>query len=403
MRIGCATVTTNHQIRNVALLSMCQGIFVCGQTSLILLGGFVGFMLASDKSLATLPVSAVILGTAAMTVPASLLMRRVGRRIGFMAGALIGIAGLLICIGAVLTENFWLLVVGSFVVGFYNAFCQYYRFAVADASEPQFRPKAISLVLAGGVLAGLIGPAIATYSRNLIPDFDYLGSYVALVGVTVVAVVLLNYIRIPALSAEQQRDSGRPLQEIMVQPRFIAAVMSSMIAYGVMSLLMTATPLAMVGCGFEAVDAGQVIQWHVLGMFGPSFFTGHLIARFGLYNVMVTGALLLAACVGISLSGLEFVNFSVALLLLGIGWNFLFVGATTMITELHTAAERAKTQAANDLLVFGATAVSSFLSGALLHKYGWATVNVVAIPFIAVALVLTVMLGIHSLRTSRRA
>lgn len=396
-------MTTHHQYRNVALLSLCQGIFVCGQTSLILLGGFVGFMLASDKSLATLPVSAVILGTAAMTVPASLYMRLVGRRIGFMTGAAIGIAGLGICIAAVLSQNFWMLVAGSFVVGFYNAFCQYYRFAVADAAQPEFRPKAISLVLAGGVLAGLIGPAIATYSRHLIADVDYLGSYVALAAVTAMALVLLNFIRIPSLSSEERRDTGRPLKEIMSQPRFVAAVLASMIAYGVMSLLMTATPLAMIGCGFEAVDAGQVIQWHVLGMFGPSFFTGHLISRFGLYNVMSFGALLLAACVGISLSGLEFVNFSVALLLLGVGWNFLFVGATTMITELHTPAERAKTQAANDLLVFGATATSSFLSGALLHSYGWATVNYVAVPFIVVALGLTVMLGINSLRASRQA
>ena len=180
------------------------------------------------------------------------------------------------------------------------------------------------------------------------------------------------------------------------------AVLSSMIAYGVMSLLMTATPLAMTGCGFDAVAAGQVIQWHVLGMFGPSFFTGHLITRFGLYNVMITGVLLLAACVGISLSGIEFINFSVALLLLGVGWNFLFIGATTMITELHAPAERAKTQAANDLLVFGATATSSFLSGTLLHYFGWTTVNMVAMPFIGVALLLTVLLSVRSFRSARR-
>ena len=395
-------MTTDHQYRNVALLSVCQGIFVCGQTSLILLGGFVGFVLADDKSLATLPVSAVILGTAAMTVPASLYMRMVGRRNGFMTGATIGMLGLAICAAAVFMADFWLLVGGSFVVGFYNAFCQYYRFAVADAAKPEFRPKAISLVLAGGVLAGLIGPAIAIFSRGLFPEFDYMGSYVALIAVTALALVLLNFIRIPRLTSEEKKDSGRPLKVIMAQPRFVAAVLASMIGYGVMSLLMTATPLAMIACGFAAVDASRVIQWHVLGMFGPSFFTGHLIARFGLYNVMTVGGLLLAACVGISLAGIDFMNFSVGLLLLGVGWNFLFVGSTTMITEVHTPAERAKTQAANDLLVFGATATSSFLSGALLDAYGWTTVNYVALPFIVVAIALTSLLGIRSMRAARQ-
>lgn len=396
-------MSTSHQYRNVALLSLCQGIFVCGQTSLILLGALVGYSLAPDKSLATVPVSAVILGTAVMTIPASLFMRRVGRRTGFMTGAGIGLAGLCLCISALLSEDFWLLVGGSFVVGFYNAFCQYYRFAVADASEPAFRSKAISLVLAGGVIAGVIGPALATYTRDLIPETTYLASYIVLVAVTAVALVLLSFIRIPNLSAAEQQDSGRRLGEIMAQPRFVAAVASSMIAYGVMSLLMTATPLAMTGCGFDDRAAGHVIQWHVVGMFAPSFVTGHLIARFGLYNVMITGALLLAACVGFALSGIDFVNFSVGLLLLGIGWNFLFIGATTMVTELHTPSERAKTQAANDFLVFGATATSSFLSGTLLHYFGWTTVNLVALPFIAAALFVTVLLAVQSIRATRRA
>ena len=394
-------MSTSNQYRNVALLSLCQGIFVCGQTSLILLGALVGYSLAPDKSLATLPVSAVILGTAVMTVPASFFMRWAGRRVGFMSGAVIGMCGLGLCIAAVTLGNFWLLVGGSFVVGFYNAFCQYYRFAVADAAEPSFRPKAISLVLAGGVLAGVIGPAIATQSRDIFAT-DYLGSYVALVAVTACALVLLYFIRIPNLTAAEQKDQGRPLFQIITQPRFVAAVLASMIAYGVMSLLMTATPLAMTGCGFDAVDAGQVIQWHVVGMFAPSFFTGHLITRFGVYNVMICGVILLASCVGIALSGLSFLHFSAGLLLLGIGWNFLFVGATTMVTELHKPAERAKTQATNDLLVFGATATSSFMSGSLLHYFGWTTVNTVALPFIVVALLLTVLLSVRSFRAARR-
>lgn len=284
------------QHRNVLLLALCQAIFVCGQTTLIFLGGLVGFALASDKSLATLPISAVILGTAVMTIPASLFMRRVGRRAGFMTGAVIGIFAMLLCAAAIQLAAFWLFTLGALLVGFYNAFCQYYRFAAADVADEAFRPRAISLVLAGGVVAGVVGPALATQTRDLLAPVTYLASYLAVAGLTALALVLLSMVRIPRLSEAERRDSGRPLLEIARQPRFLAAVGAAMIAYGVMSLLMTATPLAMIGCGFPDEDAGYVIQWHVIGMFAPSFFTGHLISRFGLYNVMLTGALLLVAC-----------------------------------------------------------------------------------------------------------
>jgi predicted MFS family arabinose efflux permease len=382
------------QRRNVLLLALCQGIFVCGQTTLIFIGGLIGFALAADKSLATLPISAVILGNAIMTIPASLFMRRVGRRAGFMTGATVGISGMLLSALAVYLANFWLLVAGAIFVGFYNAFCQYYRFAAADTADEDFRPKAISLVLAGGVVAGVLGPSLATFTRDLLTPWTYLASYLAVGGLTLVALLLVSMVRIPRLSVAELKDSGRPLPVIARQPRFMAAVAASMIAYGVMSLLMTATPLAMIACGFEHKYAGYVIQWHVIGMFAPSFFTGSLIKRFGLQHVMLVGAIILVACLVTAMAGVDFENFWVGLLLLGVGWNFLFIGGTTMLTAVHTPSERGKVQAMNDFLVFGATATSSFMSGKLLADYGWATVNMVAVPFVVVAVLLTVWLAL---------
>ena len=376
--------------RNVTLLAICQAIFVCGQTSLFFVGGLIGYKLALDKSLATLPVSAVILGTASMTIPASLVMRRVGRRAGFMGAAVVGLSGMLICALALYNSLFWLLCLGALIVGFYNAFCQYYRFAAADVATPEFRPKAISLVMAGGVAAGVLGPSLAVWSRDLVPDFEYLASYMLLAGMTAGVFILVSFVRIPRLSEAEQKDTGRPLSQIMRQPRFIAAAGSSMIGYGVMALLMTATPLAMVASNHPVGDAGMVIQWHVVGMFAPSFFTGHLINRFGLIPIMLTGAVLLLSAVSAALLDILVVNFMVSMFLVGLGWNFLFVGGSTLLTEVHTAAERAKTQAVHDFMVFATTASSSFLSGQLLFNFGWELINLIALPFIAAVTLLIV-------------
>ena len=372
---------TPNRRRNVALLAFGQGLFVCSQTTMIFLGAIVGYSLADDKSLATVPVSAVILGVASGTIPASLWMRRVGRRLGFMTGGGFGVLGSLICAAAVWTASFPLFCLGSFVVGWYNAFCMYYRFAAADSSEAAFRPKAISLVLAGGIVAAFVGPELAVRTKDILAPVGFLGSYLTLAVLGVVAIGLASFLRIPDLTADERRDSGRPLSQIMRQRAFIVAVITSMIGYAVMSFTMTATPLAMVACGFQHVQAGTVIQWHVLGMFAPSFFTGHLIAKFGLYRVMLVGATLLAASAGIAVAGVDFANFWAALLIIGIGWNFLFVGATTLLTQAHTPSERAKTQAANDFLVFASTATASFLSGKLLYLFGWETINLLTLPF----------------------
>ena len=378
------------QYRNVTLLAICQAIFICGQTTLFFVGSLIGYELAHDKALATLPVSAVILGTALMTIPASLVMRRVGRRAGFMGAALIGLIGLLACALALYSSLFWLLCMGALVVGFYNAFCQYYRFAAADVVTPAFRPKAISLVIAGGIVAGVVGPTLATESQDLIPSYPFLASYLVLAAMSVSVFILVFFVRIPRLSDAELKDTGRPLRQIMMQPKFITAVGSSMIGYGIMVLLMTATPLAMLGCNHTVADAGFVIQWHVVGMFAPSFFTGHLIAWFGLITIMLTGAVLLLGSVASALMGIEVWHFIVAMFLVGIGWNFLFIGGTTLLTEVHSNAERAKVQAAHDFLVFATTAGGSFLSGQLLYRLGWEQVNLMALPFIVAATLLVI-------------
>ena len=383
-------MSVHPQYRNVTLLALCQGIFVCGQTTLFFVGAIIGYQLADDKALATLPVSAVILGTAVMTIPASLVMRRVGRRAGFMGAAVVGLVGLLACAWALQSAAFWLLPFGALVVGFYNAFCQYYRFAAADAATPAFRPKAISLVMAGGVVAGVIGPSLAVHSRNLIPDVEYLASYLLLAAMSVAVFALVSFVRIPRLTEAELKDSGRPLWLIMAQPKFIAAAGSSMIGYGIMALLMTATPLAMLACNHPVDDAGFVIQWHVVGMFAPSFVTGHLITRFGLVKIMLTGALLLLGSVAAALLGIAVWHFMISMFLVGVGWNFLFIGGSTLLTEVHTPAERAKTQAAHDFMVFATTAAGSFLSGQLLHRFGWEQVNLMALPFIVAVTLLVI-------------
>ncbi len=386
---------TSTHLRNILLLAVCQAIFVGGQTTIFFIGGLIGYELAPDKAFATLPVTMVILGTACTTIPASLFMGRFGRRTGFILGAGVGVVGAVICSVAVYSQHFTLFCVGTLLIGCYNAFCQYYRFAVADAAPEELKAKSVSWVLAGGVAAAFLGPQVAIWTRDLVPDVTYLGSYLTVLCFLLVVVGLLAFLRIPTLSQEEADAKTRSIWQIMATKKFIVAAGCGMLAYGVMSLLMTATPLAMLGCGFVDADAGQVIQWHVIGMFGPSFFTGTLISRFGLHRVMLTGVALLLAAPIIDLQGIAFLNFWGALLIVGLGWNFVFIAATTLLTEVHSPAERAKTQAANDFLVFGTTATASFLSGTLLHLFDWQVINWAAIPlvFVAFALVIWSMRG----------
>lgn len=371
--------------RNVLILAICQGLFASGQSMMIILGGLVGSMLAVDKALATLPVSTVVIGTLVATVPASLLMKRVGRRPGFLLGAAIALAGALTAAFAVYARAFWLFAFGTFLMGLNGGFAQYFRFAAADVAASAFKSRAISLVLAGGVAAAVVGPQLVKLTADAFAPIVFLGSYVTLAALPVMSALFLAFLDIPLPPADETAETGRPLAVVVRQPAFVVAVLGGMVGYGVMSLVMTATPLAMIGCGFGVPDAAMIIQWHVLAMFAPSFVTGTIIQRFGVLNVMLTGIALLAVCVAAALGGVDIAHFWVALVALGLGWNFAFVGASTLLTETYRPAERAKVQAANDFLVFGSVASASLSSGAVLHFFGWSAVQVFALPFVAIA------------------
>ncbi len=369
--------------KNVALLCATQALLFTNNTILIAINGLAGYALAADKSLATLPVTSYVIGAALTTLPVSHLMRRVGRVNGFTLGTLIGIIGAMICGYAVYSHAFWTLCLGTLVMGIYNASGQYYRFAAADVASGDFKSKAISLVMAGGLVGGVLGPETSKFTKDLLPA-EFLGSYLALIGFCVIALVLQRMMHIPRLTAAEQKDHGRPLREIARHPAFIVAVLSGTVGYGVMNLLMTATPLAMKSCAHPFSDAAFVIQWHVIAMFAPSFVTGTLIKRFGVRSILFTGVLLNFACVAIALSGVDVMHFWLALVMLGVGWNFMFLGATTLLTETHTPSEKAKVQGANDMAIFITMAVSSASSGWLFSARGWELMNYGAIPFLLV-------------------
>ena len=370
--------------KNVAVLATCQALLFTNNSTVIALTGLAGYALASNKALATLPNTAYVVGGAISTLPMSLLMKRIGRRGGFVAGALIGMIGAAICSLALDRADFWLFCLGTMVFGVYNAGGQYYRFAAADSASAEYKPRAISLVLAGGLVGGIVGPEVSKHTVDLLST-KYLGAYLSLIGFLVLVVCVLQLLRIPSPSGDTQMVRARPLKEIMSQPVFIVAVTGAAIGYGVMNLLMTATPLAMRLCGHPYSAAATVIGSHVVGMFGPSFFTGHLIRRFGVLQVMTGGALLLYVVVAIALSGISVPHFWVALVLLGIGWNFLYIGGTTLLTDACTPAERAKTQGANDSIIFLTMMLTSFGSGVLIDSKGWEVLNWIALPFVTVA------------------
>ncbi len=370
--------------RNVALLAVCQALLVSSASILIATSGLIGARLAPNAALATIPLGAQFLAMMATAMPASLYMRRVGRRNGFLTGAAIGIGGAVLCTFAIIGENFVLFCAGSALFGVYTGFGQFYRFAAADAAGSAFRARAISAVLAGGVVAAFIGPNLARATRDSIALHPFAGSYLALIGLGVLASAVLAFVHAPP-PVMIERHGGRSLGELAAQPRYVVAVLGAMVGYGSMNLLMTATPLAMSTVGFQFGAVAFVIQSHVLGMFVPSFVTGRIIRRFGELEVMLAGAALLALCIAANLGGSGRWNFVVALVLLGVGWNFLFIGATTLLTETYRSEEMAKAQGLNDLLVFGTVALTALSSGALYHLLGWRMLNLGVGMLIAVA------------------
>jgi len=369
--------------RNVLILAACQTLYMSGTSLMITTSPLIGNMLANEPRWATLPLAAHHCGVMAATVPASQLMRQIGRRAGFMFATLFGIAGAAIAGFAILQAWFWVFCLGVFVVGWFNGFAVFYRFAAADSAPVDFKPKAISWVLTGGLFAAILGPELAKHTKDLLTPIEYAGSYFALIGLYVLNLALVAQVRIPPLTAEEKASSGRPLLHILAQSKCALAVCCAFIAYGVMSLLMTSTPLAMQACGFSFDESATVIQAHIIGMFAPSFFTGNLIRKFGTMRIILVGVLINIVCVCVDLEGIGFYNFSIGLFLLGIGWNFMFIGATSLLTETHTPSERAKVQGFNDFLIFGTITMAAVGSGNLLYFFGWETVNYGVLPFLA--------------------
>lgn len=372
--------------RNVLILALCQAV-VWSSASVMIISSALAAKLLADESLATLPLGIQFIATMLSTFAASMLMRRIGRRAGFTIGSLSGVACGLLSAWAIYAGSFVVFCLSGLFFGVAMAFAQYYRFAAAEAAEPSFRSRAISLVIAGGVVSALVGPELAIWARDILSPVLFAGSYLVIAGLFALAGLLLQVLRIPAPAAAERLSGGRPLAAIARQPIYVVALMGGLVAYAMMMLVMTATPLAMEFCGFDFADSAFVIQWHALGMFLPSFFTGALIARVGVLNVMLAGALLVAGCIAINLSGVTLLQFWAGLVLVGLGWNFLYIGATTLLTESYAPEERAKAQGLNDSLVFGLVALATFSSGWLQSRFGWQAVNLAGVVPLAAVIV----------------
>ena len=370
-------MTTSY--RDIFLLACCQALLLTNAAGLISMNALVGYSLVDVKTIATLGATTYVLGSALATMPMSLWMGRVGRRRGFMAGALINVGGCAIAVAALSLKSFALYCVATAVIGIYNAIGLQYRFAAAEVAAPADKARAISLVLAGGIVGGFLGPAITRWGRDLFAA-PFLGSFLMLAGVALVALAVQSQVHVPKPAATGHADGGRPLSEIVRQPVFVVAALSAVVGYGLMNLLMTATPLAMDFCGLPYAQAAFVISWHVVGMYAPGFFTGSLIDRFGVLNVILAGAAVMAAGALVALTGNALAHFLAALVLIGVGWNFMYTGGTALLTESYTPVEKARTQGANDFIMFSTMAVSSFSSGAMVSTTGWEAMNWTALP-----------------------
>ncbi len=366
--------------RSLWLLALCQGLFLTNNVTFIAINGLVGLSMAPYGWMATLPVMGSVVGGALATPLVAATQARFGRRTSFQIGLAVAVTSALAGAWAVAAHQFWGLVAATVVAGYYSANGQLYRFAAAELALPAFREKAVSLVLAGGLIGAIAGPNLAARTRTLM-EVPFTGAYLVLAGVGLLAMVLMAFVRFPAHQAPNAATStGRPLSEIARQPAFVVACLSAAMGYGVMNLLMAATPLAMQQCGLGFDDAAFVLEWHVIGMFAPGFFTGHLIKRFGTLHIMAVGVALNLLCVAIALSGVELQQFVLSLFLLGVGWNFLFTGSTTLALTAYRPEEKDRAQAAVNFCVFAVMALSSLASGALVVTQGWTWLNIGSIP-----------------------
>jgi MFS family permease len=372
--------------RNALVLAIGQALAGANNTVIVATGSILGSMLAPDKSLATLPISVMVCGIWAGTLPLGFLAKRYGRRTAYVSGSVCGVIAGLVGYAAILQASFWLYLVATFCGGLYAASHMSYRFGAADTASAEFKPKAVSFVMAGGLFAAILGPQLVIFTKDLMPPHLFAWSYIGQAVFALLAgMVILTFFRAPGLVHEASKKAGRPIAEIARQRKFIVAVVCGVASYALMNLMMTSAPLAMFDCGHSVTDASLGIQWHVLAMYAPSFFTGSLILRFGVVPVTAVGLGILGLSAVVGLSGITVAHFWTALILLGVGWNFAFVGATTMVCDCHRPEERNKVQAFNDFLIFGSMAIGSFISGSMLAHFGWYLVNIVMFPVVAVA------------------
>lgn len=371
--------------RNLWLLAVLQGLFLTNNVTFIAINGLVGLALAPYGWMATLPVMGYVVGAALFTGVVARSQARLGRKRGFQLGLLVAFSSALLCAYAASTRNFWLLCAATVVAGFYSANASLYRFASAELAQPAAREKAVSMVMAGGLIGAIVGPNLATATRGLLAA-PFAGAYLALAGVALLAMVLLALMRFPPVAAKGTTHAGRSVLQLLRQPVFAVATAAGALGFGVMNLLMAATPLAMQQCGLPFSDAAFVLQWHVIGMFAPGFFTGHLIKRFGALPVMGVGCVLNFACILVALSGVELHQFTIALFLLGLGWNFLFTGSTTLALTAYAPEERDRAQAVLNFFLFATLALTSLASGVLVTTQGWTLLNLGSlVPVVAVS------------------
>ena len=369
--------------RNLWLLALAQGLFLTNNVVFIGINGLVGLALAPVGWMATLPVTGYVVGGALSTGLVAQSQMRWGRRTSFQLGLLMAFISALLCAWASVIGSFWLLVVATVLAGYYSANGQLYRFAAAEVADKTAKEKAVSLVLAGGLLGAVVGPNLAAYTRNL-TSTPFTGAYLTLAVAALLSMVVMAQMQFPLVpKLTSNSDTGRPMSEIWRQPVFVVATLGAALGYAVMNLLMAATPLAMQVCGMSFENIAWVLEWHVLGMFAPGFFTGHLIKRFGVLRIMGVGVLLNLVCIAVALNGEDLTHFTVALFVLGVGWNFLFTGSTTLSLEAYTPAEKDKAQGAINFFTFLLMALSSFASGALINTQGWTWLNIgAAVPVV---------------------